>query len=263
MALRIKQTNISEKELERIIVENPELIEEGFQIVANQLYTDSGPLDILAVDKNGYLCVIELKSEANEGHLDQGLRYYDWCVQNLAWILKAYSSKFNIVTKDRPCLMLVAPSFTDTVLRIAKYVGDNAYLYLYKYIAFEDECGEKGITCTVIDYGEIPESPIIPTREKIVKRVKDEKVKELFYAVLSELEQRGIEERPLKTYQFSFWCKGKRFMYLWPEPNCFGASILSTDSSWLPRQKISNRDEWDKLFNGPIKSYLNYLESSK
>jgi len=41
-----------------------------------QQLTDSGPLDILAVDEEGTLVVIELKNEAYDGHPDQGLRYH-------------------------------------------------------------------------------------------------------------------------------------------------------------------------------------------
>jgi len=60
--------------------------------------------------------------------------------------------------------MLIAPSFTDTVKRISKYV--DVELYLIQYHAFEDEKGERGILCNEIDYGQPPVPPEIPTIER-------------------------------------------------------------------------------------------------
>lgn len=111
-----------EQELETMLVSHLDIIEDGLTLLAHQHPTDSGPLDILAVDSDGTLVVIELKNEASEGHLDQGLRYYDWCRQNISWIVAAYASKAKINTDASPRLMLVAPAFTDTVKRIAKYI---------------------------------------------------------------------------------------------------------------------------------------------
>jgi len=88
--IKVKPIDLKERdELEPLLVANPDVIEQGLQIVCHQLMTDSGPLDILAVDDEGTLVIIELKNEAAEGHLDQALRYYDWCRQNISWISKA------------------------------------------------------------------------------------------------------------------------------------------------------------------------------
>ena len=91
--IKVKPIDLKERdELEPLLVANPDVIEQGLQIISHQLMTDSGPLDILAVDSEGTLIIIELKNEATESHLDQALRYYDWCRQNISWISKAYSS---------------------------------------------------------------------------------------------------------------------------------------------------------------------------
>lgn len=143
MSIRVRPINIGERDqLEPIIITNPDVIEPGLKIVAHQLSTDSGPLDILGVDAEGTLVVIELKNEPAEGHLDQGLRYYDWCRQNLAWIAQAYDAKVRINPGNPPRLVLVAPAFTDTVKRIAKYV--DIELQLFEYHAFENDKAEKG-----------------------------------------------------------------------------------------------------------------------
>ena len=259
MALKVKQISIREREeLEPIILANPDVIEEGLQIIAHQHPTDSGPLDILAVDAEETLVVIELKNEASEGHLDQGLRYYDWCRQNLAWIAQAYSSKSHINPEAPPRLFLIAPSYTETVKRLAKYV--NVELHLFEYHAFENEKGEKGIICTEIDFGQPPEPPPIPTLEKKLEYFQDAKVKELFKTVLAELQQRGVEVKPIHELWISFWYKGKQFMYMAPKRNFFVANILSSDGSWTGRQRITARKEWDEILGGPITNYLKYLD---
>jgi RecB family endonuclease NucS len=78
MPSKIERVDVSEKELEDLLVENPDAIEKGMKILGRQIQTDSGPLDILAVDEDGVLTLIELKNEVDDGQLDQGLRYYDW-----------------------------------------------------------------------------------------------------------------------------------------------------------------------------------------
>jgi Holliday junction resolvase-like predicted endonuclease len=261
MILKLKPITVREHdELEPIILANPEVIEQGFQIIAHQHPTDSGPLDILGVDAEETLVIIELKNEADDGHLDQGLRYYDWCRQNLAWLAQAYSGKFKINPEVSPRLILIAPSFTETVKRIAKYV--DVTLQLFEYHAVEGERGEKGIICTEIVVGPPPEPPTIPTIEKKLEYFQDGKVRELFKTVLTELQHRGIEVRPIQDLWISFWYKGKRFMHMSPTRNFFVANILSPGGDWSGRQRITTREDWDEVFNSHIAKYLEYLDSN-
>lgn len=161
MTLKIKSISIGERDdLEPILVANPGVIEQGLRVITHQQQTDTGPLDILGVDSEGTLVVIELKNEAAETHLDQGLRYYDWCLRSIAWIAQAFK-EHGINEKTRPRLVLIAPSFTETVRQIAKYVAIGVELKLYEYQAVENEKGEKGLICREVDFGEPPEQPDI------------------------------------------------------------------------------------------------------
>lgn len=256
--LKVKPVDLKERdELEPLLVANPDAIEQGLQIVCHQLMTDSGPLDILAVDSEGTLVIIELKNEASEGHLDQALRYYDWCRQNISWISKAYDNKNQIDANSAPRLMLIAPSFTDTIKRISKYV--DVELHLIQYLAFENDKNERGILCTEIDYGQPPEPPEIPTLERKMEYFQDVKVRELFRTVLEELQTSGIEIKPIHDLWISFWFKGKRFMYMGPKRTFFVANILTPGGNWTKRTRISSRKEWDELFKEHIQTYLDYL----
>ena len=51
-----------EKQLEDWIENDPELLRSGLTIVGRQVYTESGPLDLLALDPLGRWVVIELKA---------------------------------------------------------------------------------------------------------------------------------------------------------------------------------------------------------
>lgn len=259
--IKVKPIELKERdELEPLLVANPDVIEQGLQIICHQLMTDSGPLDILAVDDEGTLVIIELKNEAAEGHLDQALRYYDWCRQNISWISKAYSNNNHIDANSSPRLMLIAPSFTDTVKRISKYVNTNVKLHLIQYQAFEDEKGECGILCNEIDYGQPPEPPEIPTVEKKLEYFHDAKVRDLFKAVMEELHSKQIEIKPINGLWISFWYKGKRFMYMAPKRNFFVAEILTQGGNWTRRTRISNRIEWDNVFKEHIQAFVEYLD---
>lgn len=261
MVLKVKQISIGERdELEPMIADNPDVIDQGLQVIARQLHTDSGPLDILGV-ADGTLVIIELKSKASDGHLDQGLRYYDWCRQSIAWIAQAYGEKFNINLDTPPHLILVAPSYTDTVKRIAKYV--NVELQLFEYHAFENEKGEKGIICTEIDFGQPPDPPVIPNIEKKLEYFQDSRVKELFKTVLAELKQHDIEARPLSGMGISFWYKGKRFMWMSPKRRFFAVDVLVPGGNWQGRQQIRTRKEWDAVFQNQVMDYLEYLEEGE
>ena len=59
----VQQTNRmdSERLLEEILVENPELLMPGLTLVGRQTQTEGGPLDLLGVDSDGRLVVFELK----------------------------------------------------------------------------------------------------------------------------------------------------------------------------------------------------------
>lgn len=260
--IKVKAVSVREKEeLEPLLIANPEIIEEGLKIIAHQHPTDSGPLDILAVDSEGTLVVIELKNEAADSHLDQGLRYYDWCRQNISWIANAYSGKVKINPDATPRLMLIAPTFTDIVRRIAKYIA--AELDLIEYHAFENEKGERGLICTAIDYGRPPVPPEIPSIEKKMEYFQSAKVRDLFKSVLDELAAKQVEIKPITELWISFWYRGKRFMYMAPKRNFFVVQVLAPDGNWHGRIRISTRKEWDAAFQKHVAKYMQYLTANQ
>jgi Holliday junction resolvase-like predicted endonuclease len=260
--IKVKAVSVREREeLEPLLIANPDIIEEGLKVVTHQHPTDSGPLDILAVDSEGTLVVVELKNEAAESHLDQGLRYYDWCRQNISWIASAYIGKAKIDPDATPRLVLIAPAFTDTVRRIAKYI--DVELDLIEYHAFENEKGERGLICTKIDFGQAPEPPDIPSIEKKMEYFQSDKVKDLFKSVLDELAAKQVESKPIQGLWISFWYRGKRFMYMAPKRNFFVAQVLAPDGNWHGTIRISTPKEWDAAFQNHVAKYMQYLDANQ
>jgi hypothetical protein len=214
----------------------------------------------LAVDSEGALVVVELKNEAAESHIDQGLRYYDWCRQNISWLASAYSGRAKINPDAVPRLMLIAPAFTDTVRRIAKYI--DVELDLVEYHAFANEKGEHGLICSVIDFGQAPVPPEIPSIEKKIAYFQSEKLKALFRSVLDGLAVKQIESRPIHGKWISFWYRGKRFMYMAPKRAFFVVRVLAKDGNWNRPIRVSSRKEWDGAFQKLIVKYIQYLETT-
>jgi Holliday junction resolvase-like predicted endonuclease len=261
MPLKIRPIEIGERdELEPMIVANPDVVEEGLKVISRQLQTDTGPLDILGVDSEGKLVIIELKNEPSESHLDQGLRYYDWCRQNLAWMASAYRDH-RIDAKSTPRLLLIAPSFTENVKRISKYV--NVDLGLFEYHAVEDDKGERGLICTGLDFGQPVDPPDIPTIDEKLRYFTDEEVRDLFKSVLSELQAAKLEVRPVGGLNVTVWCKGKRFAWMAPRKRFFVIDVLSPGGTWTGLQSIKDRKAWEEVRDSRVKPYVEYLTTAQ
>lgn len=245
--LKIKEIEVNEKELEDLLIKNPEAIEEGTTILGRQVKTDSGPLDILAVDDDGILTIIELKDEIDDRQLDQGLRYYDWAKTNIQWISRSFEK---VDAEQEPRLILIAPNFSENLRRIAKYVNVNLDLLEYHAIQLPD--GEKGIICKSVEIGRPLEPISVPTREGHLEHIESDRVRQLCANCLKQLEDNGIEIRPIQNYWFSAWYKGKRFMYLGCKKKFFVCEVQRPDGSWSGRIRITTKEEWERTFKDEI-----------
>ena len=253
MALKITLIDLAEKELEDLLFNSPDLIEPNLKMLARQHPTDSGPLDLLGVDEDSTLVVCELKAKPDELHLDQGMRYYDWCRENIAWLHKSYPQ---IKTDRPPRLILIAPSFTTTVKRIAKYV--QVELQLLDYQAIQDGNSEKGIVLREVKIGQPPDPPQVPTFPEIWEYLTDDKVKLVLTGARNDFAARTIELRPLTGNWVSLWFKGKRFAYLGVKKKFF---VVETDD--IPRQRIATHDDWKAFCDQFMEPALQQLEQGK
>jgi hypothetical protein len=147
-------------------------------------------------------------------------------------------------------LILIAPAFSENLRRIVKYVNVNLDLIEYHAIRLPD--GKKGILCRPIEIGGPPEPPAVPTREGNIKRIENEKVRQLCVECLKELENMGIEIRPIQNYWFSIWYRGKRFMYLGCKKRFFVCNIQKPDGSWTGRIRVTTKEKWEEIFKNEV-----------
>lgn len=250
--MKLKEVRLKEREeLEPLLVDNPDSIEEGMKILAHQLPTDSGPLDILALDADGVLTVIELKDEVNDGQLDQGLRYYDWARSNIAWLSRNYKG---IDDKQMPRLVLIAPGFSEALRRVAKYttLNEDELLDLKEYHALQLPNGEKTILSVPVDVGEAPKPLEIPSLEDKLAHIQSQKIRQLLQKCIEQLRKMNIEVKPIGGNKITGWYKGKRFVWMATRQHWFVCSIQGLDGEWTEDFKITTKAEWQKVFSKHI-----------
>ena len=61
---KYKSVDISEKQLEEMVRQAPDLIEDGLRYIDHQKRTERGPLDVLFADSGNALVIAELKVTA-------------------------------------------------------------------------------------------------------------------------------------------------------------------------------------------------------
>ncbi len=256
---RLKVIDLEERnELEPMLVKNPDIIEEGLKILTHQLMTESGPLDILAVDSEGVLVIIELKNEIDEWQLNQGVRYYDWVRNNLAWLARAYPQ---IDPTQNPRLILIAPNFSDELKRLAKYV--NIDLELKQYHALELPDGKRTIICSNIVVEAASESKEILTIANKINLMEPELMKQLAKQCLDNLVKREVELRPIQGRWISVWYRNKRFMHIGFRKKFFVCELENPDGSWTNKIRIISTEDWTDLMKDCIEPEMKYIEARK
>ena len=259
--MNIKKVEIEDENwLRDYIIEHPNFLEEGVKILSQELHTDSGRMDILAVDSDGAAIVVELKVKVDEGQLDQALCYYDWLRTNLFILASVYN---DIDPKSTPRIILVAPRFSERLKRIAKYIDAPINLVEYRAIKISNDIV---LIPEIIEIPPPPEPPIPPTRKGHLKYIEDEEIRKLCDECMKTLEKVGVKFRPLKNYWFSGWYQRKRFMSLGCKKHFFVVFVERVDGTWSERYRIQSIDDWNKVMKEeiiPRLKTLGYQENSE
>lgn len=196
--LKLKEIQ-DEKELEDILLRNPELLEEGLKSLTHQLITRTGPMDLLCLDSAGKLVVVELKIHESNDMLLQAFRYYDYINENRDTIRMKFNE--HEIAGRPPRLALVAPSFSEELRLAAKYIAEPK-VELFKYFFFEREDGKAELFCQPLDVG----SPSVPIETKDVDDfydyIRDEQLRDLCKSTVSKIKTIGgrIEVKPTQFY---------------------------------------------------------------
>lgn len=252
----IEIIEVDEKELESLVVNNigsiANVLEKGdIKVIGRQLRTDTGPLDILAIDDEGVLIVFELKVSEDDNQLDQGLRYFDWVVSDIEWIARAYpAEKINI--GKNPELILIAPSFSRNLRKIAKYISEGVGLSLLTCDVVKLPDGKKSLIFKFFELERPLESRILPTEPSVLSIIKNEEMKKLFLQCLNELKSLKLEIRPHRDWLSVFYM-GERIASMYPRVKYpffwFQGKRPDGSEKW---HKVSSEESWRKIFNDEV-----------
>jgi hypothetical protein len=135
-----KLTVESKKELEQMITEQLPSIEKDMSIVcADVPINDRATLDILSHDENGQLAIIQISTGEDDTMLLQGLQSMDY-IDKFKSFLKATYNKHKIDDREKPRLILIAPSFSNVVLNAVESMkGTRIDLYEWEYLKLGDQ----------------------------------------------------------------------------------------------------------------------------
>ncbi len=157
----------SKEELEKMVTDEMDQIEKGLSVVCSRVpIDDQTRLDILCHDNNGQLVVLQLNVEEDDNVLFRGIQSLDY-VEKFKSFLKATYNKHKINEEEKPRLILVAPSFSETLHRTVEHLeGIRIDLYEWEYLKIGDH---KGLRL----------QPIFPGKQSRWKREKTSKTEKV------------------------------------------------------------------------------------
>lgn len=234
-----------ESELEAILIENPNVIEEGLSVMDTQVITNSGRLDILGLDSGKALVIIELKIEESDDMLWQTLDYYDWVFRNIDTVKRLYPNS-EIDYSQTPRLMLIAPAFSEVIKRRAVYLETSVELQEYKYLVAGDE---KGILLSPVSipaapWDKMPEKR--PSLGELVRYITNQQSRELCQKVIQHIKNIGPSIQALtRKYHIAFYVKGSRFASISPRREFFWVGTYIGED-WKAT-KIETEEDFDNI----------------
>lgn len=220
---------ISEKKLEEILRKRPDLIpNEEFRFVDRQVRTIRGPLDVLFADSGNSLVVVELKAEEDDKMLYQGIDYYDYIVNNIELFARVYKDK-KINSTQPVRLLLIAPSFSSTLLNRCKWVDIPISLFTFQCITVDNNL--------VLIFQEmiIPSKPQpleVHTVKVRLDYVTDNKVKKTVEELIKEIKEWDKENISIETT--------KSYVSLKVSGKVFGNLDLYRKHFWIRTYNVEN-----------------------
>jgi hypothetical protein len=143
ISLAIEQIKLgSNRELEEMLANEIAQIEDGLAVIANRVpINDKATLDILCRDDNGQLVVLQLSVSEDDTMFLHGIQSLDY-VDKFKSFLKATYKEQKINDKEKPRLILIAPSFSDAIRSAAEGMkGMRIDLYEWEYLKLGDQKG--------------------------------------------------------------------------------------------------------------------------
>jgi hypothetical protein len=145
------------QELEQMITRDINLVEKGLTVICGNVpINEKATLDILCHDSNGQLVIVQLSVAEDDIMLLHGIQSMDY-VDKFKSFLKATYNKYKIDDKEKPRLILIAPSFSSAMRQAVESMkGMRIDLYEWEYLKLGDH---KGLRLQPIFTSSLPEKP--------------------------------------------------------------------------------------------------------
>jgi len=239
-----------ERELKNLVKQDPESIEPGLKIMADEFPVDNGSIDLLGIDSGNILTIIELKINEDDSMLMQSIRYYDSVSQNIDKIAKLYPGE-KVDTSEGPRIILIAPSFSGTLKKCAKYI--DLRLDLVEYDSLETD-HKQGLISHFIDIETPKEMPTRKTVEEHLNYITAEKIKDLCRKIIKKIKDIGenIEVYGRKFY-IGFKYKERLFARI-KTKRTFFYTMVTLGSEWeIDKTKIEGKKDFTDVHLDKIK----------
>lgn len=241
--------DVSEQALEDLVRRHTGLIEDGLVFVDHQNQTKGGRLDVLMVDSGKALVVAELKVVQEDGMLLQGVDYYDYVSSHIEAYARLYKTK-NIDPTQPVRLLLIAPSFSQTLVNRCKWVDLPISLFTFNCLKF----AEKEDIVAVFTEHLIPtplETVEVSRLEDHIEYITDPQVRDSVRELLDEIKNWKPNNISLDAVKHSISIKvnGRVFAYYYPRRQHFVLATYNSEGEWRDYQI---KDEEDLLNVKPI-----------
>ena len=193
---------VTEPELEELVRLAPDKLAEGLRFIDHQVATERGRLDVLLLDSDNALVVVELKVVEDDGMLVQGIDYYDYVQRNLSAFALAYHQHGVDVSKQ-PRLLLVAPSFSATLLSRAKWLDLPISLFTFQCIELGAPTKQRIVVYSEVAPPASPPPPETTTLDDLYGRMGSDALRELAKNLVSEAKSwspEAVTVEPKKQY---------------------------------------------------------------
>lgn len=248
-----------ETELENTVITHMDEVEPGLVYLDHQRRTEGGRLDVLCVDQDGVFVVVELKNKEDDTMFMQALEYLDYVNENIdrfatfyARRLKHEKKEIEIDKASPPRIVLIAPSFSDTLKKCAKYIDEDYAVSLKQFkILRIKKTGELGplFIDMPVRAPQIFEEP--KTFDDHLNKISDSHLRELCLEIINKIKSVGSDvEVQSREYWLGFFYRGKRFATLVPRKSMFHVYITLGGRPWqeYPKISVKNKEDFTQEF---------------
>lgn len=244
LASMYKKVDVSERELEELVRLHPHLIEEGLSYATHQSHTRTGRLDVLLVDSGKSLVVAELKVVEDDAMLTQCLDYFDHVSGGIETYARMHAG--HGIDPTQPLrMLLIAPSFSQTLINRCKYLDINISLFTYSCLRFDAQQG----LVPVFSEHTIPslqEAPVVHKQEDRLSYITAPAAKTRAVSVLEWFRETWGPRAAVDPIidEISLKADNRVVAYLGPRRKSFVINTHSSDDKWGP-YAINGDDELD------------------